>query len=55
MKNGHFLFKVVSKYTPKHINRKTFPNISSKELPHSKRVSKIFTFYIKMVIFDIFI
>ena len=39
----------------KRINRKTFPNISSEELPHSKRVIKIFTFSIKMVMFEFFI
>ena len=64
MKNSHFLFKVISKYTPKRINRKTFRNISSQELPHSRRVSKIFTsyikngnlfnFHIKMIIFELF-
>ena len=38
---------LVSKYTPKRNNRNMFSKISSWEIPHSKRVSKIFIFYIK--------
>ena len=38
---------LVSKYTPKRINRNMFSKIFSWEIPHSKRVSKIFIFYIK--------
>ena len=38
---------LVSKYTPKRINRNMFSKISSREIPHSKRVSKIIFFYIK--------
>ena len=41
---------LVSKYTPRRINRNMVSKISSCEIPHSKRVSKIFLFYIKMVI-----
>ena len=36
-----------SKYTPKRINRNMFSKIYSREIPHSKRVSKINIFYIK--------
>ena len=43
---------LVSKYTPKRINRNMFSKISSREIPHSKRVSKIMIFYIKMIIFE---
>ena len=47
MKIGsHFRFKIISKYTPKRINHKMFSKISSRELPHSKRVSKIYISYI---------
>ena len=52
---SQFLFKVISKYTPKRINRETFPNISLQELPQMKRVSKIFTFYINNSNFLIFL
>ena len=38
---------LVSKYTPKRINRNRFSKISSREIPHNKCVSKIFIFYIK--------
>ena len=38
---------LVSKYTPKRINRSMFSKISSREIPHSKRISKIIIFYIK--------
>ena len=38
---------LVSKYTPKRINRSMFSKISLWEIPHSKRVPKIFIFYIK--------
>ena len=47
---SYFFMKIailVSKYTPKRINRNMFSKISSLEMPHSKRVSKIFIFYIK--------
>ena len=36
-----------SKYTPKRINRNMFTKCSPWVIPHSKRVSKIFIFYIK--------
>ena len=42
---------LVSKYTPKCINRNRFSKISSREIPHNKCVSKIFIFYIKNGIF----
>ena len=42
--NSHFLFKIISKYILKRINRKCFQKFSSPELPHSNRVSKIFIF-----------
>ena len=42
---------LVSKYTPKRINRNRFSKISSREIPHNKCVSKIFIFYIKNGIF----
>ena len=42
---------LVSKYTPKRINRNRFSKISSREIPHNKCVSKIFVFYIKNGIF----
>ena len=42
---------LVSKYTPKRINRNRFLKISSREIPHNKCVSKIFIFYIKNGIF----
>ena len=38
---------LVLKYTPKRINRNMFSKIFSREIPHSKRVSKIIIFYIK--------
>ena len=38
---------LVSKYTPKRINRNMFSKSSSWEILHSKRLSKIFIFYIK--------
>ena len=38
---------LVSKYTPKRINRNMFSKNVSREIPHSKRVSKIINFYIK--------
>ena len=38
---------LVSKYTPKRINRNMFSKMSSREKPHSKHVSKIFIFDIK--------
>ena len=38
---------LVSKYTPKRINRNMVSKISLCEIPHSKRVTKIFIFYIK--------
>ena len=38
---------LVSKYTPKRINHNMFSKISSGDIPHSNRVSKIFIFYIK--------
>ena len=38
---------LVSKYTPKRINRNMFSKIFSREIPHSMRVSKIIIFYIK--------
>ena len=47
--NSHLLFKIISKYTPKRIDHKMFKKISSLELPYSKRVSKIYVIYIKMV------
>ena len=44
---------LISKYTPKRINRNIFSKISSWELPHSKRVSKVFIYlYKKIVIFE---
>ena len=43
---------LVSKYTPKRINRNRFSKISSREIPHNKCVSKIFIFYIKNGIFE---
>ena len=45
--NSYFLFEIISKFTQKRINRKCFQKISSRELPHSKRVSEIFIFYLK--------
>ena len=39
---------LVSKYTPKRINRNRFSKISSREIPLNKCVSKIFIFYIKI-------
>ena len=51
MKITIFLFKILSKYTPKRINRKMFLKISSRELSYSKHVSKIFIFYIKKMVF----
>ena len=45
--NSHFLLKIILKCIQKRINRKCFQKISSRELPHSKRVSEIFIFYIK--------
>ena len=38
---------LVSKYTPKRINRIRFSKISSREIPHNKCVSKIFIFLYK--------
>ena len=52
--NSHFLFKIISKYIPKCINRKCFQKVSSRELPNSKRVSKIFIFYTRKWYFKIF-
>ena len=51
MKITIFLFKILSKYTLKRINRKMFSKISLRELPYSKHVSKIFIFYIKKMVF----
>ena len=49
--NYNYLFMkiaiLVSKYTPKRINRNRFSKISSREIPLNKCVSKIFIFYIK--------
>ena len=45
--NSHFLFKIISIFIQKRINRKCFQKISSRELPHSKRISEMFIFYIK--------
>ena len=42
---------LVSKYTPKRINRNMFSKKFSREIPHSKCVSKIIIFYIKNGIF----
>ena len=50
MQNNHFLFKIISKFTQKRIIRKSFQNISSRELPHNKRVSAIFIFLYKKYI-----
>ena len=50
-KYSHFLFKILSKYTPKRIKGGTFSKISSRELPHSKHVSKIIIFYVEKGIF----
>ena len=52
--NSHFLFKIISKYIPKCINRKCFQKVSSRELPNSKRVSKILIFYTRKWYFKIF-
>ena len=38
---------LVSKYTPKRINRNRFSKKISREIPHNKCVSKLFIFYIK--------
>ena len=38
---------LVSKYTPKRINRNMFSKISSCEIPHSKRVFIIYFFLYK--------
>ena len=42
MKIAIFYSRLFKKYTPKRINRKCFQKIYSRELPHNKRVSKIF-------------
>ena len=39
--------KIAILVTPKRINRNMFSKFSLGEIPHSKRVSKIFIFYIK--------
>ena len=50
-----FSIQIISKYTSKRINCKCFQKNFSRELPHSKRVSKILISFIKMSIFNFFI
>ena len=47
MKIAIFYSRLFKKFTQKRINRKTFQKNFSQELPHSKRVSEIFMFYLK--------
>ena len=45
--NSHFLFKIILKIHTKTYQSSKFSKISSRELPHCKRVSEIFMFYLK--------
>ena len=47
MKIAIFYSRLFLKFTQKRINRKRFQKFFSQELPHSKRVSEIFMFYLK--------
>ena len=47
MKIANFYSRLFYKFKQKRINRKSFQKKFSRELPHSKRVSEIFMFYLK--------